>query len=53
SVDIRIFDVQGGVVGTFHNASGQLDISHLPSGLYIIELSAGKQKSYQRIVKMD
>ena len=53
SVDIRIFDVQGGVVGTFHNASGQLDISHLPSGLYIIKLSTGKEKSYQRIVKMD
>ncbi len=53
SYDLEVFDLAGRKAQTAHMANNQkeLDISTLPSGLYILTLSNGKHFGRKRFVK--
>jgi hypothetical protein len=48
---MRIYDLQGKMVLTGDQASGSVDISNLPCGMYILELNNADKKTLKKFVK--
>ena len=53
SLDARIYNIQGQLLLTAHTEgnSGELDVSDLPGGLYMIMLESGKETVIRKFLK--
>lgn len=49
--EIKLYSIQGKLLKTVHQVKSSIDISDLPSGLYILNLTSGDQVLRERIVK--
>ncbi len=52
-VQVRILNIQGTIVKTLHNCTDEIDISDLPSGLYVFDIAYNGKTEKHKIVKMD
>lgn len=48
---IDLYDLSGRLISNYEPVSGQIDLSNLPSGLYILKLQSGDSSVLKRIVK--
>lgn len=49
--EARLYSIQGGLLKTVNQVESSIDISDLPAGIYILNLTSGNQVLRERIVK--
>ncbi len=52
-VQVRILNIQGTIVKTLQNCTGEIDISDLPSGLYVFDIAYQGKTEKHKIVKIN
>ena len=48
---VEVVDLQGKIVYSEPNSQAKIDLSYLPSGLYILKVKSGKQVFQQKLIK--